>query len=183
MHLRILQRFHLPTSEHPRLVAEARATRALPGCLESEAYGGLRTPEEVAAVQLWESEPAHDAYAAAVAAGELASLPAELAVADRARGRPGRPRCRCPPRRPGRVRRSVRPRRRQAPRRAARRPRGHPRVVAGRPHRAVPLHERGVEGVGGGVHGGPPCVVQWFGPPTLLRDGRGLQFTICTAVG
>ena len=85
MHLRILHRFDLPETEHARLLAESRATREIPGCLESEAYRGLREPEQVAVVQLWESEDAHDAYAAAVADGRRESLPAELAADDRAR--------------------------------------------------------------------------------------------------
>lgn len=85
MHLRILHRFELPETEHARLVAESRAVRELPGCLESEAYRGIREPHQVAVVQLWESEEAHDAYAAAVADGHVASLPAELAAGDRAR--------------------------------------------------------------------------------------------------
>lgn len=86
MPLRILHRLTLPTSADTdeRLAAEAAATRALPGCREAEAYRGLSSPDEVAVVQLWEDEDAHDAYAAAVAAGTCASLPAELAVRDEA---------------------------------------------------------------------------------------------------
>ncbi len=100
--LRILHRLTLPTSADTdeRLAAEAAATRALPGCREAEAYRGLSPPDEVAVVQLWEDEDAHDAYAAAVAAGTCASLPAEP-------GGPGRGRHRGLParvRRPGRRR-------------------------------------------------------------------------------
>lgn len=85
MTLRILHRLTLPASADERLAAEAGATRDLPGCREAEAYRSLGSPDEVAVVQLWEDEAAHDAYAAAVAVGTRTALPADLAAGDEAR--------------------------------------------------------------------------------------------------
>lgn len=85
MALRILHRLTLPASADERLAAEARATRELPGCLEAEAYRSLRVPTEVAVVQLWAEESAHDAYAAEVADAVVPSLVADLAGRDEAR--------------------------------------------------------------------------------------------------
>ncbi|WP_244931381.1 antibiotic biosynthesis monooxygenase [Nocardioides sp. W7] len=90
MPLRILHRLTLPATATAsatatgRLAAEAVAARSLPGCREAEAYRSLSSPDQVAVVQLWEDEDAHDAYAAAVADGAVASLPAELASRDEA---------------------------------------------------------------------------------------------------
>nr|WP_301539755.1 antibiotic biosynthesis monooxygenase [Nocardioides sp. zg-DK7169] len=67
------------------MAEEARLVRTLPGCREAEAYRSLRDPLEVAVVQLWQDESAHDAYAADVAAATVPSLVAELAARDEVR--------------------------------------------------------------------------------------------------
>ena len=85
MAIRILHRLTLPLSADDRLTEEARLVRALPGCREAEAYRSLRDPHEVAVVQLWEEESAHDAYAADVADATTPSLVAELAARDEVR--------------------------------------------------------------------------------------------------
>lgn len=83
MALRILHRFAHPTGPGPdtRLASEAATLRGLDGCREAEAYRGLRDPEQVAVVQLWEDE---GAYAAHLVAGPT-TLPVELAARDEAR--------------------------------------------------------------------------------------------------
>lgn len=86
MAIRILHRLTLPDAADERLAAEDSALRELPGCLQAESYRSLRSPAAVAVLRLWEDEAAHDAYAAAVADGTVASLAAELAGRDEASG-------------------------------------------------------------------------------------------------
>lgn len=80
MALRILHQFIRPTGvdADALLASEAATLRGLDGCREAEAYRGLRDPEQVAVVQLWEDE---DAYAAHLTAGP-ATLPVVLAARD-----------------------------------------------------------------------------------------------------
>lgn len=84
MAIRVLHRFSLPSDENDRLIADAQAARGMRGCLEAEAYRGVRNPEDVAVIQLWADEASHDAHAAAVAARVVPSLAVELAECDRA---------------------------------------------------------------------------------------------------